>query len=485
MSLASIVDFRPDAGAPASPALGALPLPVVGADLSVPLVTGEQVGYVNLDYAASAPCLRSVLDAVAALLPWYSSVHRGAGFASTVTTELYAAARQEVADFVGARDEDTVVFTRNTTDALNLLAAALPDDTTVVMFASEHHANQLPWRRGRSVVLPVPASADEAIARADDALRGVPSRHRLLAVTGASNVTGELWPLPELAAVAHRHGARLAVDAAQLAPHRAIALAGIGADYVALSGHKLYAPFGGGVLVGRGDWLDAARPYLAGGGAVRRVTHDGVEWASGAPRHEAGTPNVVGAVSLAAACRALSEVGMSAVAAHEASLLDRVTRGLGAVPGVERLAMWGPESPRIGVVTFNVRGLHPGAVAAALSAEHGIGVRDGSFCAHPLMTALAGERAPEASGSAAAVPLAVRASFGVGTSAADIDRFLLAIADLVARGPRWRYRLDGGRHVPDPDPRPRPALAGLLAGGAAGAALGPLTSQLAPCQALL
>ncbi|WP_438042165.1 aminotransferase class V-fold PLP-dependent enzyme [Sorangium sp. So ce128] len=483
MSIASLVDSRPAAGAPAPPALGALPLPVVGADLSVPLVTGERVGYVNLDYAASAPCLRSVLDAVAALLPWYSSVHRGAGFASTVTTELYAAARQEVADFVGARDEDTVVFTRNTTDALNLLAAALPEDTTVVMFASEHHANQLPWRRGRSVVLPVPASADEAIARADGALRGVLSRHRLLAVTGASNVTGELWPLPELAAVAHRHGARLAVDAAQLAPHRAIELAGIGADYVALSGHKLYAPFGGGVLVGRGDWLDAARPYLAGGGAVRRVTHDGVEWASGAPRHEAGTPNVVGAVSLAAACRALSEVGMSAVAAHEASLLDRVTRGLCAVPGVERLAMWGPESPRIGVVTFNVRGLHPGAVAAALSAEHGIGVRDGSFCAHPLMTALAGDRAPEASGSAAAVPLAVRASFGVGTSAADIDRFLLAIAELVARGPRWRYRLDGGRHVPDPDPRPRPALAGLLAGGAASAALGPLASQLAPCQA--
>jgi selenocysteine lyase/cysteine desulfurase len=482
MSIASIVDSRPDAGAPAPCAFSALPLPVVGADLSVPLVTGEHVGYVNLDYAASAPCLRSVLDAVAALLPWYSSVHRGAGFASTVTTELYAAARQQVGNFVGARAEDTVVFTRNTTDALNLLAAALPEDTAVVTFASEHHANQLPWRRGRSVVLPVPASAEEAVARADDALRGVSSRHRLLAVTGASNVTGELWPLPELAAVAHRRGARLAVDAAQLAPHRAIDIAGIGADYVALSGHKLYAPFGGGVLVGRGDWLDAARPYLAGGGAVRRVTRDGVEWASGAHRHEAGTPNVVGAVSLAAACRALSEVGMSAVAAHEASLLDRVTRGLCALPGVERLAMWGPQSPRIGVVTFNVRGLHPGALAAALSAEHGIGVRDGSFCAHPLMTALAGDRAPDAD-DGAAVPLAVRVSFGVGTSAADIDRFLLAIADLVARGPRWRYRLDGGRYVPDPDPRPRPVLAGLPAGGAAGAALGPLASQLAPCQA--
>lgn len=488
MSLASIVDWRPGAAAPvahASPAphaAGALPLPVVGADLTVPLVTGEQVGYVNLDYAASAPCLRSVLDAVASLLPWYSSVHRGAGFASTVTTELYAAARKAVGDFVGARADDTVVFTRNTTDALNLLAAALPEDTTVVTFASEHHANQLPWRRGRSVVLPVPASVDEAIARADDALRGVSSRHRLLAVTGASNVTGELWPLAELAAVARRRGARLAVDAAQLAPHRAIDLDAIGADYLALSGHKLYAPFGSGALVGRGDWLDAARPYLAGGGAVRRVTFDSVEWASGAPRHEAGTPNVVGAVSLAAACRALTGVGMSAVAAHEAALLDRVTRGLRAVPGVELLAMWGAESPRIGVVTFNLRGYHPGALAAALSAEHGIGVRDGAFCAHPLMSALAGARAPEGRGDAAP-PGAVRVSFGVGTSTADIDRLLRALAELVDRGPRSRYRLDGGRYVPDPDPRPRPALAGLLEGGATGAAHGLLASELAPCQA--
>lgn len=479
--MVSLVDLRPDAAPRAPLTRGALPLPVVGADLSVPLVTGEQVGYVNLDYAASAPCLRSVLDAVSALLPWYSSVHRGAGFASTVTTELHAAARRAVGDFVGARGDDTVVFTRNTTDALNLLAAALPDDTTVVTFASEHHANQLPWRRGRCVLLPVPASADEAIARAEGALRAASSAHRLLAVTGASNVTGELWPLAELAAVAHRHGARLGVDAAQLAPHRAIDVAAIGADYLALSGHKLYAPFGSGVLVGRGDWLDAARPYLAGGGAVRRVTSDDVAWASGAPRHEAGTPNVVGAVSLAAACRALRGVGMSAVAAHEASLLDRLTRGLDAVPGVERLALWGPASPRIGVVTFRVRGLDPGAVAAALSAEHGVGVRDGSFCAHPLMAALTRGRAPEAPGGAA-VPGAVRVSFGVGTSAADIDRFLLAITDLVARGARWRYRLDAGRYVPDPDPRPRPALAGLLTGGANDLVHG-LLESLAPCQA--
>ena len=435
---------QPSASVPAPE----LPLPVLGADLTVPLVTGEQVAYVNLDYAASAPCLRSVHDAVATLLPWYSSVHRGAGFASTVTTEIYAAARVAVATFVGARADDTVVFTRNTTDALNLLAAALPADTTVVTFASEHHANLLPWRRGRHVQLPVPRSIDEALARAEAALAALPSRHRLLAVTGASNVTGEVWPLAPLARLAHRHGARFAVDAAQLAPHRAIDLAALDADYLALSGHKLYAPFGGGALIGRADWLDAAEPYLAGGGAVRSVTLDDTEWADGHARHEAGTPNVVGAAALAAACGALGRVGMERIAAHEAALLEQLTRGLAARPGVDILSMWEPPGERIGMVSFNAPGWHHGALAAALSAEHGVGVRNGAFCAHPLLLSL----------SPASLPGAVRASFGAGTSAADIQRFLDATTELLAHGARWSYRFDAGRYVPAPDPRPRPRL---------------------------
>src|SRR5262249_31332910 len=153
-----------------------------------------------------------------------------------------------------------------------------------------------------------PRSRDEALVRAEDALRRLSTRHRLLAVTGAGNVTGELWPLAELASLAHRHGARIAVDAAQLAPHRAIDLTALDVDYLACSGHKLYAPFGGGALVGRLDWLEAARPYLAGGGAIRHVTIDEVEWGNGPARHEAGTPNVVGIVSMAAACRALLDV---------------------------------------------------------------------------------------------------------------------------------------------------------------------------------
>jgi selenocysteine lyase/cysteine desulfurase len=425
------------------------PLSIVGADLTVPLVTGENVRYVNLDCAASAPCLQSVQDVVLKLLPWYSSVHRGAGFASTVTSEVLASSREAVARFVHARSDDTVVFTKNTTDALNLLASALPDDTTVITFASEHHANLLPWRTGRHVHLLVPRSPEDALTRADVAFRAVRSRHRLFAVTGASNVTGELWPIAELTALAHRHGARIVIDAAQLAPHRSLDLVSLGADYVALSGHKLYAPFGGGALVGRADWLDDARPYLAGGGAVRRVTLSDVEWADGPARHEAGTPNVVGAAALGAACRALTRVGMASIAWHEKQLLEATTEGLCSIPGLDILSMWGPSSARVGIVTFTVEGWHPGALAAALSAEHGIGVRAGAFCAHPLVDALVGE---------GKTPAAVRASFGVGTTMTDIERLIDAVAQLCARGPKWRYRVERGHYAPDPDPRPRPLL---------------------------
>src|SRR6478609_3215935 len=172
---------------------------LVGGDLDVPLVTGEWVRYANLDNAASAPALESVAAAVDELLPYYGSVHRGAGFASVVSTEAYTRAREIVRGFVGAREDDVVLFTRNTTDAFNLLAGALPAGTTVLTFTGEHHANLLPWRRGDVRHLPVPASPADAVAALDAALQGVGPA--LVSVTGASNVTGEVWPIQAIASV--------------------------------------------------------------------------------------------------------------------------------------------------------------------------------------------------------------------------------------------------------------------------------------------
>jgi selenocysteine lyase/cysteine desulfurase len=347
----------------------------------------------------------------------------------------------------------SVVFTRNTTDAINLLSPALPSGTSVITYASEHHANLLPWRQHHAAVLPVATSAQETLEVTASAMRAAPRGPLLLAVTGASNVTGEIWPLAELVRLAHAHGARVIVDAAQLAPHRAIDLAALGADYLALSGHKLYAPFGAGALVGRPDWLDAARPYLCGGGAVRHVSIDDVTWSTGPARHEAGTPNLFGIAALAAACNCLAGVGMDNVACHEAGLLDRLFDGLHDLPSATVYSIWPPGHDRVGVVSFNIEGFVHGQLAAILSSEYGIGVRDGSFCAHPLVDRLTGH--DRQSGGA------VRASIGVGSSAGDVDRLLDALRQIVTEGPAWRYRLVAGRYVPEPDTRPRPRFANL------------------------
>ena len=441
---------------------------VVGAGLEVPLVTGRAVRYVNLDYAASAPALRAVADQVTELLPLYSSVHRGAGYASAVCTSAYEAARATVASFTGARRDDVVIFTRNTTDALNLLASAVPGP--VVHLDIEHHANLLPWRaRGARVagarVTGTGARAVEARETWRDTLRAVSDElartpAALLSVTGASNVTGECLPLDELAGLAHAVGARIAVDGAQLVPHRRVDIAASGIDYLAFSGHKIYAPFGAGVLVGRGDWLDAAPPYLAGGGAVRQVGLDDTDWAAAPARHEGGTPNVVGAVALAAACRFIDSLPGGAVEAHERSLTERLVSGLAAIDGVRPLRLWpgSADQERIGVVSFTVDGWPAQHVAQYLSAEHGIGVRDGRFCAHPLLARLA-------PASVAPDGAAVRASLGLGSRAADVDRLVGALGALLAQGPSWAYAGAADGYGPRPDPR---LLPDWLAGGPAG-----------------
>jgi selenocysteine lyase/cysteine desulfurase len=232
------------------------------------------------------------------------------------------------------------------------------------------------------------------------------------------------------------------VDGAQLVPHRRFSLADSGADYVAFSGHKTYAPFGSGALVGRRDWLDAAPAYLAGGGAVAEVTVEKTRWVAAPHRHEGGSPNVLGAVALAAACDALAALPDGALAAHERALRERLVEGLSALPGVRVLRIWPDSAEPTGVVSFAVDGADPGLVAAYLSAEHGIGVRDGRFCAHPLLVRLG---VPEG---------ALRASVGVGTTRADVDRLLAALDAFLSAGPRVAYARRDGRWQPADDPRP-------------------------------
>lgn len=467
-STATTVDapHAPHTAAPHQRGAAAPLLPVVGGELTVPLLGGGAARYVNLDYAATAPAAQFVADRVAHVLAYAGSVHRGAGLTSQASSALYEAARASVAGHLGARDGDAVVFTRSTTDSANLLASAIPAHAgDVVALDIEHHANLLPWQRTVGLRCVEHASTLEAtIWRLELALREKPAA--LLAVTGASNVTGELLPIARLARLAHRHGARLYVDAAQLAPHRAIDLAGSGADYLALSGHKLYAPYGSGVLVGPADWLDAAEPYLAGGGAVREVTLRHTDWATGPRRHEAGTPNLVGAVAIAAAFEALAGLtradGSDARESHERALRERVLAGLRELPSVRTIEIWDDASDAIGVVTFTVDGYDPGHVGAYLSAEHGIGVRDGRFCAHPLLARFGLKHG------------ALRASFGVGSRATDADRLVDALRQLVTIGPRHDYCAGPAGWAPVRDDRDVQAWLGLDLGAAAPSA--------SPCQ---
>ena len=433
------------------------PLPVLGRDVLVPIVTGGEVTYAALDYAASAPALQRVWDDVAAYAPYYGSVHRGAGYLSQLSTDLFEQSRVAVAEFLGCRADDEVVFTRSTTDSLNLLAGAVPAGTKVYVFETEHHASLLPWRDAEVTYLSAPRSPGEAVAALEAALEGREAGPALVCVTGASNVTGEIWPVRELAAAAHAHGARIVLDAAQLAPHHPVDVAELDVDWVAFSGHKLYAPFGSGVLAGRADWLREAEPYLAGGGASKKVARrsDGgvdVEWHETAARHEAGSPNVIGVYSIASACRALTEAGFDRLVEREQELVGRVRAGLAEVPEVKVLSLFGDDAPRVGVISFVVRGWNSSHFAAALSAEYGIGVRDGLFCAHPLVRTLLGDDRQEPGDCGGDATLnAIRVSFGAGTPDEHVDRFLAAVAELVRDGAKWNYRTENGRCVPAED----------------------------------
>ncbi len=416
---------------------------LVGANVAVPLVQGGEARYVNLDYAASTPSLVQVATRVAEVLPWYASLHRGSGYLSLVSTSLYESARATLGCFVGARPDDVVIFTRNTTDGLNLLVRAVPAEGEVVYLDIEHHADLLPWQRGANRCVRSAATWAETLDRLEQALAERPAA--LLAITAASNVTGEVVPLSTIVPMAHAAGARVAVDAAQLAPHRPIDLSLTGADYVAFSGHKCYAPFGAGVLVGRRDWLDCAPAYLAGGGAVESVTIDQTDWALSPERHEGGTPNFVGAVALAQATVVLAELMRSgAIEAHETALRQRLLAGLEPFEAVRPLGIWPDSTDAVGIVALEVRGHEAGLVAACLASEHGVGVRDGKFCAHPLIARVNAGRG------------ALRASFGIGTTADDIDRFVAALGDYLRHGPRHRYSRQHRWFTPDGDGRPTP-----------------------------
>jgi cysteine desulfurase/selenocysteine lyase len=431
--------------------LHALRQEIVGINQRVPLLDGSSRPYINLDNAASTPALRGVQQKVDEFLGWYSSVHRGSGFKSLLSTQVYEQARQIVAHFVGADPQThSVIFGKNTTEAINKLAHRLdlqPGDV-IITTMMEHHSNDLPWRP-RAQVEYVGVKEDGSLDLEDlvEKLDRFGGQVKLVATTGASNVSGFVPPIYDMAELAHRHGAMIAVDCAQLAPHRALDVGALDSpqhlDFVTLSAHKMYAPFGTGALIGPKEFFAQGAPDYRGGGTIEIVTLDEVHWAEPPERDEAGSPNVVGAVALAASMRILSDVGMDAIAAHEMALTSYALRKLNRLEGVRVYGSSNPDrlDDRLGAIAFQVKGVPHAKVAAILGFEGGIGVRNGCFCAHPYllkMLGVSGERYQAykeqvLSRDRSDLPGLVRMSLGCYNTLEEIDA-LVAMLERILRG---------------------------------------------------
>lgn len=450
------------------PGLDDLATSVVGWDYMVPVRSGEMKRYRFLDNGASTPMLTCVADVVNESLRWYSSVHRGSGFKSKLSTHAYESARKVIEEFVGVEDDGTVaILCRNTTEALNILAHRLglqPDDV-VITTVMEHHSDLLPWR-GRARVEYI--GADDAGRIHLDELEQKLTEHadnvQLVAISGASNVTGVVPPLKEIARLVHKHGALFAVDAAQLAPHRKIEIGPTGGDesidFLTISGHKMYAPLGAGALIARKDAFREEAPLLRGGGSVSHVSLAGETWNNTPDRDEAGSPNVVGVVAFGAAAATLMHIGFDRIVEHELRLTEHLLRGLKAIDGV---TVYGPDDlpvqvDKLGVVTFNVDALPFNHVSAILSAEHAIGVRGGRFCAQPYLEHLLGLSEEEVAdvrlrmlaGDPHNLPGMVRASFGLYNSIDDVDTLIDGVREIAA-GNFGSYSVDerSGDFIPD------------------------------------
>ncbi|MDE3057460.1 MAG: aminotransferase class V-fold PLP-dependent enzyme [Bacteroidota bacterium] len=436
---------------------------VVGIDELVPLLDGSRRPYINFDNAASTPTISLITEKVNDFLKWYSNVHRGTGFKSKLSSWVFEEARDIVADFVRADLSDSVVlFCKNTTEAINKLARRFPFKRGDVVLTSlmEHHSNELPWRKVAHVVH-IDVDSDGRIDEDDfqKKLKRHDSKVKLVAVSGASNVTGFINPVHTYARWAHNAGAQILVDAAQLAPHRPIDMKPKDStehlDYLAFSAHKMYAPFGVGVLVGRRRTFEQGDPEYVGGGTVDIVNLEDAYWTDLPDKEEAGTPDIVGAVALAEAIHIVQRIGWDALIEHEAKLTKYALEKLEKIPGV---ILYGDKDPltanqRLGVLTFNVNDLPHSLVASILSYERGIGTRNGCFCAHPYVKCLLHVDKKEAKQmekqilhrDRSTLPGFIRASFGMYNTVEEVDVLVEALAAIAQGKFRDGYLLNKER----------------------------------------
>ena len=374
---------------------------------------------VYLDNGASAQKPRAVLDTIQrAYGEEYANVHRGLHYLSNLSTANFEAAREKVRTFINARSDTEIIFTRNATEAINLVASSygaprIGEGDEILLTIMEHHSNIVPWhflRERQGAVLKWAPVTDEGEFRLDDFERLISKRTKLIAVTHMSNVLGTVLPVKEIARIAHDRGIPVLVDGAQGAVHLPVDVQDLDVDFYGFTGHKLYGPTGIGVLYGRRELLETMRPYQGGGEMIGYVTKDEVTYAGPPHRFEAGTPAIVQAIGLGSAIDYVESIGREAIKAHEDCLTAYAMERLSAL---NWLTIYGRAPGKGSIVAFNVEGAHPHDVSTILD-RYGVAVRAGTHCAEPLLACFG-------------VTSTCRASFAMYNTLEEVDRLVEAL----------------------------------------------------------
>jgi cysteine desulfurase / selenocysteine lyase len=433
---------------------------VVGLNVQCPLANGTYATFVNFDNAATTPSFWSVLKSINDFSSIYSSVHRGKGYKSVLSSDAYEQGREIIKNFVKAdKENDIVIYTKNATDSLNTLASILSEQKdgkdVIISTWMEHAANDLPWRdKFRVKYVQTDEYGRLSLNSLETKLKRYSGKIKLVTVTGASNVTGYLNPVYEIAKLAHKYGTKILVDGAQLIPHAPFDMKPFGCeehiDYLAFSAHKMYAPFGTGVLIGPKETFKEGNPYCQGGSAISLVTHKRILWEEPPQKDEAGTPNLMGVMALVTAIKTLQSIGMDKVFAREKELYDYALKKIVLIPGI-KLYSHPDKGETISIIPFNMEGVHHKLMAAILSYEAGISVRTGFFCAHPYSERLLGlsEKDMETYFKDAELPLPgiVRISFGLYNNYQEIDRLICALNTIASNKDYYVKKYENNKEV--------------------------------------
>ena len=418
---------------------------VYGLDTLVTLKDGRRVPVVNLDNAATTPPFKEVVRKIQESLQFYGSIGRGTGQKSELSTNEYVKVRKTVLDFLGvdpsgeAQPKYTVFYTNCTTDGMNKLASALVrgSEDIVLTTRMEHHANDLPWReRGRTVYAEVDEKGRLIVEDFERILKMYDGKIKYVAVTAASNVTGYVNDVHKIAGIAHKYGAKIIVDGAQIVAHRRFSMLGDtrneDIDFFVFSAHKMYSPFGGGAVVGLVDELNRHIPGMYGGGMIETVTDDGVFYTDAPDLYEAGSPNFPGVVGMAKAMEVLEEIGFEYIEQHEQALMNKAISELSRIPEVVLYGDNKNYKDRVGIITFTIEGMENQTVTEALAAYSAIAVRQAAFCAHPYVRRLT--KAPvryDEDGHLLYPAGLIRVSFGIYNTKEDVHTLVKTIKRMI------------------------------------------------------